>query len=427
MEKLNRRKFLTAGVAATAAAPLLSFGKEAAASPEDEVNEMIANLSSITKDAKPISQDERLAKLEKLQKLMRAANYSAIFLEPSSTLVYFTGVHWGLSERLTAAIVPPEGEILFVTPFFEESRLMELVQVPASIRTWQEDESPFKLAADWIKELKLNTGSIALGAEVRHFVAHRLSAELGDVRFSSAVEEVNACRVIKSATELALMQHATNVTIAAYRAIYPHITKGMMRDNVVTLMSRAQVALGGTKPSGGAQIGTGSALPHGSKIPEAVDDGVVVLLDFGCTVHGYRSDISRTFVYGEATKEQRTVWEHVKRGQEVAFAAAQPGTPAGEVDQAVRTYYESVGYGPDYQLPGLSHRLGHGIGLDVHEPINFVRNETTPLASGMCFSNEPGIYFPGKFGVRLEDCLHITAEGPNWFSEPPESIDKPFT
>jgi len=212
----------------------------------------------------------------------------------------------------------------------------------------------------------------------------------------------------------------------AYRAVYPLVARNMSGPEITALMLAAQARLGGEEVAGGAQVDKGSALPHGSREPEFVREGSVVLMDFSCTVGGYRSDISRTFVVGEPTADQRRLWNLVHRGQQLAFETAQPGTPAGEVDRTVRRFYESEGFGPGYQLPGLSHRLGHGIGLEVHEPINFVGNETMPLAAGMCFSNEPGIYVPGSYGVRLEDCIYITEDGPRWFSTPPPSLDSPI-
>jgi Xaa-Pro dipeptidase len=191
-------------------------------------------------------------------------------------------------------------------------------------------------------------------------------------------------------------------------------------------MSAATKKLGGSPEFSMCLIGESAAYPHGSKQPQTVAPGEIVLMDCGCTVHGYQSDISRTFVHGTASTEQRKVWNHVRKGQAIAFEAAQLGMPAGHVDDAVRRYYATQGYGPDYKLPGLSHRTGHGIGMDGHEPVNLVRGEKTPLAPGMCFSNEPGIYIPGSFGVRLEDCFHMTEAGPKWFSVPPDSIDQPL-
>jgi len=237
---------------------------------------------------------------------------------------------------------------------------------------------------------------------------------------------VRGCRMIKTAPEIALMQAATDVTIAAYRWTWPRIEKGMTPADIGALMNAATSKLGGEPEFALILIGEAAAYPHGSRAPQMVADGQIVLMDCGCTVQGYQSDVSRTFVFGTASAEQRKVWGDVRSGQAIGFAAARLGAPAGSVDDAVRRHYETLGYGPRYRLPGLSHRTGHGIGLDGHEPVNLVHGETTPLAPGMCFSDEPGLYLPGKFGVRIEDCFHMTQAGPKWFSQPPSSIDAPF-
>jgi len=232
--------------------------------------------------------------------------------------------------------------------------------------------------------------------------------------------------MIKTPAEIALMQTATDVTMAASRWLHPRVEAGMTGGEIGALMSAATRKLGGDPEFSMALIGPAAALPHGSREVHRVADGEIVLMDCGCTVEGYQSDVSRTFVHGTPSTAQRTVWDQVAKGQQVAFAAAKPGVPAGSIDDAVRRYYESIGYGPRYRLPGLSHRTGHGIGMDGHEPVNLVHGETTPIAPGMCFSDEPGLYLPGKFGVRLEDCFHMTADGPKWFSTPPVSIDQPI-
>ena len=232
--------------------------------------------------------------------------------------------------------------------------------------------------------------------------------------------------MIKSPAEIALMQTAADVTIAAYAHVWKRLRPGMTPAEIGAMMDAATRALGGEVGFSLVLLGEASAYPHGSGKPQAVREGEVVLMDCGCTVEGYQSDISRSFIYGTPTAEQRRVWGHVREGQQIAFEAAKPGVPAGSVDDAVRRHYEKLGYGPGYRLPGLSHRTGHGIGLDGHEPVNFVHGETTPLAAGMCLSNEPGLYLPGKFGIRLEDCLQVTEAGAKWFSTPPSSIDKPF-
>ncbi len=242
----------------------------------------------------------------------------------------------------------------------------------------------------------------------------------------SANGVVRALRMVKSPAEIALMQLAADITIAAYRHTASRIKAGMSPQDIGEMMNQATTALGGRPEFALILLGEASAYPHGTGKPQAVREGEVVLMDCGCTVQGYQSDISRTFVFGDPTRKQRQVWNHMHRGQQIAFEAAKVGVPAGSVDDTVRAYYRKLGYGPDYKLPGLSHRTGHGIGLDGHEPVNLVRGETTRLAPGMCFSDEPGIYIPGEFGIRLEDCFYMTPSGPRWFSTPPPSLDKPF-
>jgi Xaa-Pro dipeptidase len=232
--------------------------------------------------------------------------------------------------------------------------------------------------------------------------------------------------MFKSDAEIALMQAASDVTMAAYRHVYANIDKSMTPGDISAMMNTATRELGGQPGFASVLLNEASAYPHGSDQPQMLQEDGIILMDCGCSVHDYESDISRTWVFGEPTKKQREVWETVKRGQERALEVAKVGTPAGRVDDVVRNFYESKGYGPGYKTPGLSHRLGHGIGMDGHEPVNFVRGEMTLLESGMCFSNEPGIYIFGEFGVRLEDCLHITEAGPKLFSGLSLSIDHPF-
>jgi Xaa-Pro dipeptidase len=391
----------------------------------------LAQVAAAPKDtpiaaAAPITKEERNRRLGRAQALMRAQGIAALLVEAGSTLQYFTGVKWSRSERLTAALLPAEGPICMVTPFFEEPRVVEMLQVPGEVRVWQEDEDPALLVAGWLKDRKLASGKIAIEETVRYFAVFGLQRALPGVKIVSGNPVVNGCRIHKTPAEIALMQHASDITIAAYRSIGSKIERGMAGSDIMKLMNAATASFGGETPSGGATIDKATAAPHGLKEPQLVKDGSVILMDCGCTVDGYHSDISRTFIYGEPSPVQRKMWHDIHRGQEAALEAAQLGTPCGKVDDAVRRYYESVGYGPGYKLPGLPHRTGHGIGLDVHEPVNLVHGETTPLEVGMCFSNEPGLYAPGVFGVRLEDCFHMTPSGPRFFSVPPPSIDNPF-
>lgn len=372
----------------------------------------------------PITSAERTQRIAKAQQLMRAAGLKALLVEAGSSLVYFTGVQWWRSERLTAALIPADGEPVLVTPAFEEPSVRENLQVPADVRVWNEHESPFALLADWLKAQGAGKGPVGVEETTRFFAFDGLRKLGVETRGDSGV--VRACRVIKSPAEIALMQAAADITIAAYRETGPQIARGMTPADIAGIMSAAMKKRGGNPEFTLVLLGEAAAYPHGTGKPQEVKPGEIVLLDCGSSVEGYQSDISRTMVMGEASKHQREVWDLVHRGQQIAFETAKAGTPAGAVDDAVRGAYEKAGYGPGYKLPGTSHRTGHGIGLDTHEPVNLVHGETTPLAPGMCFSDEPGIYIPGSFGVRLEDCIHVTESGPKWFSVPPPSIDKPF-
>ena len=420
MPDLSRRRF---GLSALASAVVATDVRRAFAQPGGASDPALA---SLTGDARPIAPAERLARIAKAQALMRERGLGAILIEPGATMDYFTGVQWWRSERLTAAILPADGEPAIVTPYFEEPSVRESLAVSGEVRTWNEHEDPFAVVAGILRDRRAVGRTIGYEETVRFFAVDGLRKALPGAVIENAAPIVRACRMVKSAAELALMQKATDVTVAAYRHTWPRIQKGMTPADISKIMNAAMAQLGGSPEFALVLLGEASAYPHGSGKPQEVRDGEIVLMDCGCTVHGYQADVSRTFVFGTPSAEQRKMWTQVRQGQEIAFRAARLGAPAGSVDDAVRRQYEKWGYGPDYRLPGLSHRTGHGIGMEGHEPVNFVRGEKTPLAPGMCFSNEPGLYAPGKFGIRLEDCLYITEWGPRWFSEPPPSVDRPL-
>ncbi len=372
-----------------------------------------------------ITRAERLARLAKARALMQRHGLGAILVEAGASLDYFTGVQWGRSERLTAAVIPATGDPIIVTPFFERPSVEESLGIPAEVRVWQEDEEPLKIVADFLAERGVARQPVGFEETVRYFALDKLRSVMPAVRVTSAHPVVRGCRMIKTPAEIALMQAATDITIAAIRDAHGRLREGMTPVDIGNMLEASMVARGGSSPWALVLIGEASAYPHGSGKPQAVKRGEVVLIDTGCSFRGYQSDVSRSFVFGEPNAEQRRVWEQVAQGQKIAFAAAKLGVTAGSVDDAVRAAYTRWGYGPDYKLPGLSHRTGHGIGMEGHEPVNLVRGETTRLGPGMCFSNEPGIYLPGKFGIRLEDCFYMTAAGPKYFSVPPPSIDQP--
>jgi len=385
-----------------------------------------ASLASLTKDAKPITAEEHAARIARLQSLLRQRKVAALLVEAGASLEYFTGIRWHRSERTTAAVIPAEGGVVAVTPAFEEPSVRETLKVPADVRPWKEDESPFDRLAGALRD-RAAAGPLAIEGTTRYFIVDRLVAAKGgpgrDV--VSGDELVRACRIVKSPAERALLQAANDVTIAAIRSVHGRLEAGMQRADVMKLLVEATEALGGAHQFSLVLLNDASAYPHGSEKPQSVGRGSVVLIDSGCSVHGYQSDISRTWIFGEPTPRQRDVWSTVKRGQEIALETAKLGAPVGDVDRAVRAFYEAKGWGKDYALPGTSHRTGHGIGMEGHEPPYLVRSDTTPLEAGMCFSDEPGIYIPGEFGIRLEDCWTMTESGPKLFTPLATSIDQP--
>jgi len=383
-------------------------------------------LSSLTKDVHPIAAEEHFARLAKLQLLMQQGKVAAVLVEAGSSLEYFTGIRWWRSERTTAAVIPAEGQTVVVTPFFEVPSVQESLKIAADVRPWHEDQSPFELIA---KALSGRPADRPLAVEhtTRHFIVDHTSKVHGFNRqIISGEFLVNACRMHKSPAELALMQAASDVTINAIRHVHDNIKNDMTSADIMTMLIEATNALGGKHEFSLVLLNEASAFPHGSEHPQTVREGSVILVDTGCKVHGYSSDISRTWAFGKPTARQREVWDTVKRGQEIVLESAKIGLPVGDIDHAVRAYYEGRGWAKNYGLPGTSHRTGHGIGMDGHEPPNLMRADRTPFQVGMCFSDEPGIYIPGEFGIRMEDCWYLTEQGPKLFTPLAQSIDKPI-
>lgn len=412
---MNKREFLKLAGAASAglaASPALGAGRP--------------GFPNLAADAKPIGADERRRRIGRAQALMREHDIDAILLEAGSALVYFTGVRWWRSERFTGAVIPAEGDLAIVTPYFEEPSIRESLVVGDDVRTWHENEDPFERVAGVLRDRGLKSGRIGVEETVRYFIAEGVGRAAAQFDIVPGNPVTRGCRMYKSPAEIDLMQKANDITIAAYEHVYDNVETGMRSEDLSALMNEATRGMGGSPVFAMALLNEASAYPHGTDAPQVVRDGSVILMDCGCQVHDYESDISRTWVHGEPTDKQRRVWDTVKRGQELALETAKTGTPAGRVDDVVRRYYEREGFGPGYRTPGLSHRLGHGIGMDGHEPVNFVQGETTELAPGMCFSNEPGIYIFGEFGIRLEDCLYMTEDGPELFTPLSPSIDRPF-
>jgi Xaa-Pro dipeptidase len=375
----------------------------------------------------PISVAERRGRIEKARRLMREQGIDALMLTGGTSMVYFTGIQWGLSERLLAAFLPVEGRPFLVTPKFEETRAMEQVAngpmtSGADVLAWEEDDDPYALVAKGLRDRRLATATIAIEETVRFQFSHGVS-KLPAVRIVDGTPVTAGCRIIKDAHELALMRHASKVTLAAYEAAWKSLKEGMTQDEFARLVSQAHSRLG-YSGSAGVQVGKYSALPHGSSTPQVVREGSILLIDGGCKVEGYSSDLSRTFVLGKPTQRMKDVFDVELAAQTAALRAARPGVPCEAVDAAARKVITDAGFGPDYRF--FSHRVGHGMGMDGHEWPYLVRGNTLPLAPGMVFSDEPGIYLPEEFGVRLEDDMAITADGAELFTPQSTSLETPF-
>ena len=414
---LSRRVLLSAGAVLAAAAQ---------ASPLWAAAPTVTGLRPITSGAQPISVAERQGRIAKLQRLLGEQKIGAIIMESGSSLEYFTGIQWHRSERTTAAVIPARGEVVIVTPAFEEPSVRETLQTGGDVRPWNEHENPFILIVQALRDRGVTSGPVAVESTTRFFIVDGVQEASSGYKIVSGDPLVRACRLIKSPAELALMQTANDVTITALAYINGKFQPGMTSQDIAAMMDAATIALGGSPEFSLVLLNEASAYPHGSHQAQAMREGSTILMDCDCTVHGYQSDISRTFFFGQPSARQRKVWATVKRGQEIALETARIGLPVGRIDDAVRAYYEKEGWGPGYKLPGLSHRTGHGIGLDGHEAPYLVHSDTSPLEAGMCFSDEPGIYIPGEFGVRLEDCWHMTDAGPKLFTPLAKSIEQPI-
>lgn len=425
----DRRNFLrlSAGIAGATllGSESLFAASEVETAQQREVPEAIRKLKRMTEGVAPITLEERRGRIEKARRLMREKRIDAIYLEPGTSMSYFTGMRWGTSERMFALVIPVRGEVAWICPKFEEERARELIKIGDDIRTWEEDESPYQRVAEIFRDRGLRTGRIGMEERVRFFLFDGIRKAAPAFQYVSADPITAGCRMYKSPTELALMQRANDITIVAYKATHDNMREGMTQDEFSGNCSAAFRALG---VGGGVfcSFGKYTAFPHGSSTPQQLKEGDVVLMDGGCSVEGYQSDITRTFVFGKPTARQRDIWNLERRSQDAGFAAAKVGVPCEAVDAAARKVIVDAGFGPDYKVPGLPHRTGHGIGMDGHEWTNFVRGNKTPIRPGMCFSDEPTVVIYGEFGIRLEDCLYITEDGPKFFTKQSPSIEEPF-
>jgi Xaa-Pro dipeptidase len=433
---ISRRRFLELGGVATGVAalphPLMASGAIRDEKSSSTLPPSLARLKSRKTEATPITLEERRERQEHARRLMSENALDAIVLMEGTSLTYFTGIRWWGGERLFALVLPAKGAAFYVCPAFEEGRAREqLANAPdganPDVRTWQEDESPYQRVAQGLKERGVASGNLGIEETIRFLFFDNIAKAAPQATVASATPVTAGCRRIKSAHEIALMLLANQVTLAAYEAVYHALREGMTQHEVGDLISAAYGQLG-FPGEASVQVGEYSALPHGSRTPQVIREGSIVMIDDGCDVEGYQSDITRTFVLGKASAQlgdkMRKNFEIVHRAQAAALAAAHPGAECGSVDAAARKVITDAGYGPDYKY--FTHRLGHGIGMDGHEWPYLVRGNTTKLAPGMTFSDEPGIYIPGEFGIRLEDDMHITENGAELFTPQSPSLEDPF-
>ena len=384
----------------------------------------LADLKPWADRAPPISVQERQARLARARELMAQIGADALIIGAGPSLRYFTGVGWGATERLVAMVLPREGAPRMICPRFELGSLEAALGIEAEMLLWEEHESPYALVARGLDDAR----TLAIDPALPFFVFDGVRKAAPGLVLLDGAPVVDGCRMIKSPAELALMSQAKAMTLEVHRRAAKILAPGITTGEVRRFIDQAHRALGADDGSSfcAVQFGVASAYPHGLPGEQNLADGEIVLIDTGCRVQGYNSDITRTYVFGEATPEQKRIWNLEKQAQAAAFAAVKPGVACEEIDAVARRVLVAGGMSPDYDLPGLPHRTGHGIGLSIHEAPYLVRGDKTPLAPGMCFSNEPMIVIPDAFGVRLEDHFHVTVDGAAWFTQPQPSLEKPF-
>ena len=388
----------------------------------------LAGLKNMRGDVEPISVDERLARIDKAQRLMREKGVDALWLDVSSSLTYFTGLKMGRSERCHGAVLPARGDIVYLSPAFEVEKLRTMISFGDKVAQWDEDEDPTALLVDTVRSFGAGGGVIALDEATPFFTFDGMRKAGNAFSFINGSEITAACRMIKSDHEIALMQTAKTITLEAQKAAARILREGITTTEVQAFIAAAHRKLGaeGDVAFNIVLFGEATAYPHGVPYPQSLKQGDMVLIDTGAPVDGYLSDITRSYIFGEPSQRQRDIWNLEKAAQAAGFAAAKPGNRCEDIDSAARGVITAAGLGPGYATPGLPHRTGHGIGLDVHEWPYLVKGNRTVLQPGMTFSNEPMICIYGEFGVRLEDHMLITETGARWFTKPAHSVDDPF-
>lgn len=387
----------------------------------------LAKLSDMTTGIQPVSEAEIKLRQQRACELMQTQNIDALYLNAGSNLHYFTGLKWYASERLVGAVLTACGQLHYIAPAFEQNSLTDFMRIDAPFHGWQEHESPYSLLCGLLSSLGITGGKLAVDESTAFFVVDGIAKANPSFELLNASSVTSACRQQKSPAEIAFLQRAKDMTMAVHKAAAAILYPGISTLEVTQFIHQAHKKVGASGSSFCIVLfGLASSFPHGVKEPQILKENDWVLIDTGCLLQGYNSDITRSYAYGEATARQRMAWQCEKDAQLAAFNAAQLGQPCEAADYAARASLEQHGFGPEYQTPGLPHRTGHGCGLDIHEAPYLVRGDKTPLKPGMVFSNEPMLVLPGEFGVRLEDHFYMTDSGPKWFTQPSHSVDDPF-
>src|SRR5580658_7394447 len=425
---LSRRRFLTSAAVAAPSFALTAQQERANNGQAVALPAPIAALTDRRKEIVPITVSERSSRVKRARELMTASKIDAIVMTTGASLTYYTGAHWGQSERLFAYVLPRAGKPFLISPAFEHDRAEELPATFPERETttsyaWQENESPFDLLRKALGDSGVKTGTLGIEEHTQFEFSYAIAQACPALTTVSATPVTAGCRMIKTAAELALMKLANEITLSVYRAVYQSCGPGDTNRKFIELIDKAYERCG-VRGEASLNVGQYSAVPHGSAQAQVIREGDIVMVDDGCTCDGYTSDITRSWVYGKASDEQKRVFDIVHRAQSAALAAAKPGVEAQSVDAAARKVIVDAGFGPGYKY--FTHRVGHGIGLDMHEWPYLVGGNTKKLETSMVFSDEPGIYQRGKFGVRLEDDMHITEDGAELFTPQSPSLEDPF-
>jgi len=388
----------------------------------------LEKIKDMTLDVKPIQPEEYSERLKKATDFIKESKVKALFINAGTNLYYFTGTKWNPSERMVGALVYDDGTLDYIVPKFEEGTFKKYMQLNGKINCWEEHESPYVLMGELLKSKNITNGEIAIDESAPYFLVDGVVKANKSYTIVNALSITSGCRMQKSANEIAIIQKAKDITMVVQRAAAKILRPGITVDEVTKFIHEAHIKAGITSGSYFCIVlfADDTQYPHGVSVPQDLKENGAVIIDTGCRLEGYLSDITRSYSYGTPSEDYKKIWNLEQATQLAAFEAAKIGATCGSVDDAARKTLLEAGLSSDYELPGLPHRVGHGTGLDIHEYPYLVRGSKIELREGMVVSNEPMICIPEKFGIRHEDHFYMTADGPKWFTTPMQSVENPF-